>query len=160
MTHFPVSNSNLSGTHLALFLQEKYSLPKNTKCKLIRAGLNDTYLITNKLKRFVFRVYSLNWRTRTEIEEEVKLLLKLQQNNIPVSYPLVDKESNFIQVLNAPEGARYAVLFTYAKGEKLHDYSVDTHFQIGVLMSRLHKVTLNQQSVSYTHLTLPTILLV
>ena len=145
MTHFPVSNSNLSATHIALFLQEKYSLSKNTKCKLIRAGLNDTYLVTDDLEKFVFRVYSLNWRTHTEIAEEVKLLVELKQNNIPVSYPLADKESNFIQVLNAPEGARFAVLFTYANGEKIHNYSAAQHFQIGELMARLHKVTINQQ---------------
>jgi len=145
MTHFPVTNSNLSATHLALFLKEKYALSENTKCKLIRAGLNDTYLVTDDLEKFVFRVYSLNWRTRTEIAEEVKLLLTLQQNNISVSYPLADKASDFIQILNAPEGARFAVLFTYAKGEKIHNYSAETHFQIGELMARLHQITINQK---------------
>lgn len=145
MTPFPVSNSTLSATHLVAFLQEKYALSPSTQCKLIRAGLNDTYLVTDKLERFVFRVYSLNWRTRTEIVEEVNLLLKLQENDIPVSYPLADKTSNFIQEVNAPEGVRFAVLFTYAAGEKLHDYSAETHFQIGTLMAQFHQITLHQK---------------
>lgn len=145
MTHFPVTNSNLSATHLELFLQEKYSLSKNTKCQLIRAGINDTYLVTDNLDKFVFRIYSLNWRSRLEITEEIKLLNELKQNNIPVSYPLSDKENYFIQTLNAPEGDRFAVLFSYANGEKLHTFSTETHFRIGELMARLHKVTDNQK---------------
>ena len=145
MTHFPVTNSNLSATHIGLFLQEKYCLSKDTKCQLIKAGINDTYLLTDSLDKFVFRIYSLNWRTLTEINEEIKLLNELNQNNISVSYPLADQENNFIQTLNAPEGDRFAVLFTYASGQKLHTFSNETHFQIGQLMARLHKVTNNQK---------------
>jgi Ser/Thr protein kinase RdoA (MazF antagonist) len=145
MTHFPVTNSNLSAKHLGLFLQEKYTLSKDTKCELIRAGINDTYLVADNLEKFVFRIYSLNWRKRTEINEEINLLLELKQNNLPVSFPLPDTENNFIQQLNAPEGDRLAVLFTFAKGQKEHNSSVETHFQIGQLMARFHEVTNNRK---------------
>jgi Ser/Thr protein kinase RdoA (MazF antagonist) len=128
-----------------LFLQEKYSLSAATKCQLIKAGINDTYLVTDTNEKFVFRVYSINWRTRTEITEELKLLTELNQNNIAVSYPLKDRENKYIQVLNAPEGDRFAVLFTHAKGEKLHVFSKETHFQIGQLMAKLHNVTNHQK---------------
>lgn len=152
MAHFPVTNSNLSATHLGLFLQERYSFSKETKCRFIRAGINDTYLVTDSLNKFVFRVYSLNWRTYTEIGEEIKLLNELRQNNISVSYPLPDKENNFIQILDAPEGDRFAVLFTYAEGQKLHLLSAETHYQIGQLMAQLHNVTTNMKlkRVNYT----------
>jgi len=145
MIHFPVTNSNLSATHIGLFLQEKYSFSKDTKSQFIRAGINDTYLVTDNNEKFVFRVYSLDWRTRIEIEEEINLLKELHQNKISVSYPLPDKENNFIQTLNAPEGNRFAVLFTYARGEKLHIISAETHFQIGQLMARFHKLTNNRK---------------
>jgi len=145
MIHFPVTNSNLSATHIGLFLQEKYSLSKDTKCQLIKAGINDTYLVIDNLDKFVFRVYSFNWRTRSEIDEEIKLLHQLKENNISISYPLTDNDNNYIQILNAPEGDRFAVLFTFANGEKLHIISEETHFQIGQLMARLHKVTRSQK---------------
>jgi Ser/Thr protein kinase RdoA (MazF antagonist) len=145
MTYFPVTNSNLSATHISLFLQEKYSFSNDTHCKLIRAGINDTYLVTDHSAKFVFRIYSLNWRTHTEITEEIKLLNQLKENNISVSYPLPDKENNYIQTLNAPEGDRFAVLFSYADGQKLHLFSAETHFQIGQLMARFHTVTNNQR---------------
>ncbi|MFD0940713.1 phosphotransferase [Pedobacter boryungensis] len=145
MKTFPVTNSNLSATHLGLFLQEKYSLGKDVKCQLIKAGINDTYLVTDNADKFVFRVYSLNWRSRTEIEEEIKLLNQLKENAISISYPLLDKESNYVQTLNAPEGDRFGVLFTFAKGEKLHVIPQETHFLIGQHMARLHMVTNNQR---------------
>lgn len=145
MTHFPVTNSNLSATHIGLFLQEKYSLSKYTQCQIIKAGINDTYLVIDNLDKFVFRVYSLNWRTKSEIDEEIKLLKELKKNNISISYPLPDNDNNYIQTLNAPEGERFAVLFTFARGEKLHIISEKTHFEIGKLMARLHKVTYNQK---------------
>lgn len=152
MTYFPVTNSNLSATHIGMFLQEKYSLSKDTKCQLIKAGINDTYLVTDNSEKFVFRVYSLNWRSKTEIDEEIKLLNQLKENAIPISYALSDKESNYIQILSAPEGDRFAVLFTFASGEKQHIISAETHFQIGQLIARLHRITNNQKfnRIDYT----------
>jgi Ser/Thr protein kinase RdoA (MazF antagonist) len=143
MTHFPVTNSQLSSTHIGLFVHEKYSLGNDVKCQLIKAGINDTYLVTDNLGKYVFRVYSLNWRTEAEISEEVKMLNQLKQNGISISYPIPDNEENFIQTLNAPEGNRFGVLFTFAAGEKQHMISEETHFEIGKLMARIHEITHN-----------------
>jgi len=145
MTYFPVTNSNLSATHLGLYVQKKYLLSSQTTCHLIRAGINDTYLVTDQANKFVFRIYSFDWRTRIEIEEELNLLLELNRNNISVSYPLPDQSQNFIQTLNAPEGDRYAVLFTFAHGQKIHILPEETHFQIGRLMARFHTITYNRE---------------
>ncbi|HLO56535.1 MAG TPA: phosphotransferase [Saprospiraceae bacterium] len=152
MTHFPVTNSNLSATHLGLFLQKKYALSKDAKCQLIKAGINDTYLVTDDTDKYVFRVYSLDWRTKTEIEEEIRLLNQLKENGISISYPLPDIENNYIQTFNAPEGDRFAVLFTFAAGEKQHIISEETHFQIGQLIARLHKITIHKRlnRIDYT----------
>lgn len=152
MTHFPVSNSNLSAHHLSLFLKEKYTFGVNTKCHLIKAGINDTYSISDSLQQYVFRVYSLNWRTKEEIGEEIKLLLLLREKGLSISYPIADNEGNYIQLLNAPEGDRYGVLFSNAPGEKQHLISAETHFQIGQLMARFHHITHGQNlhRVHYT----------
>jgi len=141
MGHFPVSNSNLSASHLGLFLQEKYRLSPDTHCRILRAGVNHTYLAEDGADKFVFRVYSLNWRMEKEILEEIRLLTLLKKKDIPVSYPIADKAGNYIQVLNAPEGDRPGVLFSYAKGEKLHSYPPEIHHRIGVVLGRMHSVT-------------------
>lgn len=150
MSHFPVSSSHLSASHLALFLQSQYNEADGAGCHLVKSGINDTYQVTAPSGKYMFRVYSLNWRTVTEISEELRLLLLLKENGIPVSWPLADKQGNFIQILNAPEGERYGVLFTFAEGEKLLHYDDEVHVKTGVVMARLHGLT---RSVSLNRVT-------
>jgi Ser/Thr protein kinase RdoA (MazF antagonist) len=89
-------------------------------------------------------VYSLNWRSVTEIGEEIALLNNLKENNIPVSYPIADASNNYIQDIPAPEGKRYGVLFSFAPGEKMLSYSTDIHFRVGEAMAKMHLLTQNQ----------------
>ena len=49
-----------------------------------------------------------------DVAEELRLLTHLKQNNASVSYPLTDKRNELIQDINAPEGKRYGVLFSFA----------------------------------------------
>jgi Ser/Thr protein kinase RdoA (MazF antagonist) len=158
MTHFPVSNSNLSAPHLAVFLQEKYGLKTDTKCRIIRAGVNDTYSVADNTAKYVFRVYSLNWRTEQEVREEIRLLELLKEQGISVSYPIADAGGEYIQLMNAPEGNRYGILYSYAPGDKLHNYDADMHYKVGQFMARFHQVTNGQriERVTYT----PEVLLV
>jgi Ser/Thr protein kinase RdoA (MazF antagonist) len=144
MQHFPVSHSTLSPHHLAVFLKKAYALGNDTHCQLIKAGINHTYLVSGAGKH-VFRVYSLNWRSRKEIDEEISLLNKLKAAGIPVSFPIADKNGNYVQSLNAPEGERYGVMFSYAAGEKQHRHSPETHYHIGAILARMHQVTENMQ---------------
>lgn len=152
MTHFPVISSNLSTTHLALFFQEKYNFSKNTNVILLKAGINHTYLVKDGNNKFIFRIYSLNWRTEIEIIEEIRLLNLLKKQNISISYPIFDKKENYIQTLNAPEGERFAVMFSFAEGEKSLNYSEESHFKIGELMAQIHRITqhISLERVHYT----------
>ncbi|MET3878582.1 phosphotransferase [Chitinophaga sp. OAE865] len=152
MNHFPVSSSHLSAPHLALFLQSQYNEADGAGCHLVKSGINDTYQVNASSGKYMFRVYSLHWRAISEISEELRLLLLLKENNIPVSWPLADKQGNFIQTLNAPEGERYGVLFTFAEGEKLLHYDEELHAKAGVIMARMHQLTrsLPLNRVTYT----------
>ncbi len=126
------------------------------ECRLIRCGINDTYLITDLDRQYVFRVYSLHWRSETEILEEIRLLNHLKAHGISISYALADRKENYLQVLSAPEGERFGVLFSYAAGEKKHSYSPEIHYHIGVLMAQLHQVCQDQTlaRITYTPQTL------
>jgi Ser/Thr protein kinase RdoA (MazF antagonist) len=152
MQNFPVISSILSATHVGLFLQDKYGFGAAATCKLLKTGINHSYLITDGDRKFVFRLYSLNWRTQTEIEEEIRLLNLLRDADIAVSYPIKDASGNYIQELNAPEGIRYGVLFSFAQGEKLLNFPAGLHYKIGETMARIHQVTQNLQlqRVTYT----------
>ncbi len=153
MEHFPVINSTLSATHLGLALQDKYPLSANATCRLcLKPGINDSYLITDDNDKYVFRVYSLNWKTKEEILEEIRLLNLLHENSIPVSYPISDIDKNYIQQFNAPEGKRFGVLFSFAKGEKLLNFPAATHYKVGEIMAKIHRLTINLklERVKYT----------
>ncbi|GAB3735604.1 phosphotransferase [Spirosoma lituiforme] len=143
MATFPVSSSILSSAHLGKFLQKKYGLGENTSCQVLKAGVNHSYLLTDGTSKAIFRIYSLDWRTETEINEELRLLTLLQKNGLPVSYPLVDSDGGFIQEFSAPEGRRFGVLFSFAEGEKLLTFSGELHYKIGQIMARFHQLTHN-----------------
>ena len=144
MTHFPVTSTTLSATALEQFVIEKYNLSPNATCQLFRTGINHTYFITDGEHKYVLRVYCYNWRSNEEIETEMDLLLLLKQNNISVSYPIADRNKQFIQDINAPEGLRHAVLFSFAEGGKMRFMDEATCFKIGVLMGQLHQITVDK----------------
>ena len=152
MSHFPVITSTLSEKHLSLFLQEKYHLSADTTCRLLKTGINHVYLVKDGEQKSVFRVYSLDWRSKKEISEEIRLLNLLKENHLPVSYPIADAQSNYIQTLNAPEGKRSGVMFSYAKGEKVFNFPSELHERIGEIMARFHQITqnLHLDRVTYT----------
>ncbi len=156
--NFPVTESTLSAYYLGHFLQKKYHLSSATECKLFRTGINHLYTITDGDEKFVFRIYTLGWRSRLEIAEEVRLLIHLKAYNVPVSFPISDQDQNFIQKFDAPEGTRYGVLFSFAKGEKRSRFTPENSYQVGLAMGRMHKVTdgYDLQRVTYT----PEVLLV
>lgn len=50
-------------------------------------------------------------------------------------------ENSFRRLTNAPEGTRYAVLFSYAEGGKVRFMDGDTCTSVGSLMAQIHDVT-------------------
>ncbi len=111
---------------------------------MFRTGVNHTYFISKNETKFVLRVYCYNWRTKLEIEQELELLNLLKKNSLSVSYPILDKKGDFIQEINAPEGIRYAVLFSFAAGKKMPFMSNKTCYSIGKLMAKIHTITENK----------------
>jgi Ser/Thr protein kinase RdoA (MazF antagonist) len=141
MNVFPVTESTLSAAHLATFLQDTYQLGPDTHCKLFRTGMNHLYMVTDGQKKYVLRIYTFNWRTRLEVSEELRLLQHLKQKDIPVAYPIADQNGELVQEIQAPEGLRYAVLFSFAEGRKIARFSAETAYHIGVAVGSMHKAT-------------------
>ena len=144
MTVFPVTNSTLSAKELGAFIKDKYPLHDDFDCKLFRTGMNHTYMLSDNDTKYALRVYSHKWRSKSEIIEEIELLNLLSENNLGVSFPIQDKEGTYIQEINAPEGIRYVVLFSFAKGDKIRFLDKETCFSIGSLMAKIHNVTSNK----------------
>lgn len=152
MKKFPVISSILSADHVGLLVAEKYGMVGDVSCKLLKTGINHSYLVKDLTTKFVFRLYSLNWRSNLEINEEIRLLNVLKEKEASVSFPIKDINDNYIQSLEAPEGMRQGVLFSFADGDKQLNFSADLHFKVGEKMAKIHQATLNLklERVTYT----------
>lgn len=151
MRPFPVIASTISEKELGEFAKERYGLNENYDCKLFRTGMNHTYFLSDNETKYVLRVYSHNWRSKSEIIAELELLNLLKENNLSVSFPIQDKNRELIQEINAPEGIRYVVLYSFAEGVKIRFTDKETCFVIGSLMAKIHNLTSNTtiERISY-----------
>jgi Ser/Thr protein kinase RdoA (MazF antagonist) len=138
---FPTINSTVSPDALGKFIQQQYGLSNNTTCSVFRLAMNHLYIVQDRKKKYVFRVYTYKWRTRLEVEEELKLLLHLQEATANVAYPIADNSNNYIQEIEAPEGKRFGVLFSYASGSKTARFSSETSYLIGQALAKVHQST-------------------
>ncbi len=143
MEPFPVEYSSLSVTALLQFIRTAYGFGMNATITFLKRGFNDTYLVTNEHERYIFRIYKCGWRKIEDITCEMTLIRHLKENGISVSFPIEDKQSRLIQLFHAPEGPRYAVLFSYAEGEQVRKLSVERAFLLGKQSAGIHKLTEN-----------------
>lgn len=153
---FPVLNSTLSPGALGGLIRQQYGLSDKTECRIFRLAMNHLYIVRDGGEKYVFRVYTHQWRTRLEVEEELRLLTLLKEAGRPVAFPVTDQSGACIQEIEAPEGTRYGVLFSYAKGIKTARFSAETSFLIGQALAKVHQSTENLElkRMSYTTETL------
>jgi len=142
MKPFPATYSTLCPTALSSLISEKYKL-ENVQCKFLVRGVGDTYLIESSDARFILRVYRSSHRSLPQIKEEVELLLALKQADVSVSYPITDISGETILKIDAAEGERYAVLFSYAPGRVVKSLNEKQLRNLGHEMARFHNVSSN-----------------
>ncbi|NIK80020.1 Ser/Thr protein kinase RdoA (MazF antagonist) [Paenibacillus castaneae] len=123
----------------ALFnaLAAVYDIGTPISTTFVSNGLNDTYLVKTEKGPFILRIYKKNWRSESEIRFELDLLLYLIDCGIPLSYPIARTDGELLTELDAPEGLRYAVLFTHADGKGNGD--LETSRRYGHSIALLHQ---------------------
>lgn len=143
MDIFPVDYSSLSAKALLELVTYRYALSGDTTIAFLKRGFNDTYLLCSGEVKFILRVYKHNWRSLEGVQSELELLLLLKSNGIRVSFPVHDTKSNLIQTIQAPEGVRYSVLFSYAEGKPVKKLSSEQAFLLGIASANMHLLTKN-----------------
>ncbi len=136
---FPASYSTLSTEALSELLKGKYGL-KSAQCQFLVRGVGDTYLVRSAEEKFILRVYRSSHRNLPQIDTEIKLLLAAKEAAVPVSYPIADLAGGMIQTLNAIEGPRHAVFFSYARGKAVKHLNDQQLKELGYQMARYHQV--------------------
>lgn len=144
---FPVNYSTADPDALALFISRQYGLT-GCRCELLLRGVSDTYRVsTDETGQFIFRVYRKEQRSLADVLTETDLLVSLREKGVSVSYPIVANDGAVIQSIEAPEGRRYAVLFSYAKGRSYQQLSTAQLQSLGREIAAFHNVsaTFNQR---------------
>ena len=148
---FPIEYSSLSTQALLELVCSKYTTSPNATITFLKRGFNDTYLIESPDSKYILRIYKHNWRNIESIETEIKLLNHLKENGISVSYPISDNQKQFIHSIEAPEGIRYAVLFSYAEGEQIRKLTIEQAELLGVQTGKIHLLTQNKNLGETAH---------
>jgi Ser/Thr protein kinase RdoA (MazF antagonist) len=140
MQLFPIEYSSLSTTALLKLCINNYNLGEHASITFLKRGFNDTYLISSASSKNILRVYKHNWRSLESIKSEIELLIHLSKQHVSVAYPIIDKLHNSIQIINAPEGVRYAVLFSYAEGVSVKKITSEQAYLLGAETGKIHQL--------------------
>lgn len=138
---FPVIHSILSPEALLSEVLPLYNLGSPAKCLFLTRGVNDTYLVQTPAEKYILRVYRAEWRTLSDILYEIEIVIHLGQKGVPVSLPIALKDGDFVCTLQAPEGPRHLVLFTYAPGAPLNRHDATDSYYHGSALAGIHNAT-------------------
>lgn len=139
---FPVTYSTLAAISLETFLWKRY-LWDRVQCRLLLRGVSDTYSVSTSSGNFVVRIYRAGHRSLSEIEAEVEFLIALKNSNVSVSYPVLDGQGHYVFAVEAPEGTRHGVVFTFAPGKFVSILNDKQIKLFGREMAKLHTVSTN-----------------
>lgn len=119
MVYIPAIHSVFDNENLFKTMAILYNIGTPTKSRFVANGLNDTYMVETENGPFILRIYKHQWRSESDIRFELDLLLHLNRCGIPVSHLIPSRDGQWLTEIEAPEGMRYAVLFTYADGSAI-----------------------------------------
>ena len=124
-----------------------YGLSPFSEVRFLTRGLNDTYIIYTDENIYIFRIYRHGWRDKRAIMFELDALCHLRQNDFSASFPIRRQDNQLLCDINAPEGIRYGVLFSYSEGER-PQINVDNAKVFGTSLGKLHNVTASFEPAS------------
>jgi Ser/Thr protein kinase RdoA (MazF antagonist) len=137
---FPVQRSLLSASALAQRLLPRYKLPGAPTCRFWKRSINDLYLVEAGPTKHILRVCPTTWRSPEGLAAEIELLQFLHRRGLRVPQAIPESDGAFVQTLNAPEGPRHAVLFTFLPGAPARPIRAHSH-RFGRALAHLHLVT-------------------
>jgi Ser/Thr protein kinase RdoA (MazF antagonist) len=133
----PVIRSIVSPDALLERVVQSYAIATAVDCRLLKRGLNDTYLLRTQSGPYVVRVYRA-WRSGEEIQYELDLLRHLSCRGVAVSVPIAARGDRLALSVTAPEGIRYLALFTYADGSRASWTDPEDAYRMGSAAAAIH----------------------
>ena len=119
----------------------QYNLSKLISFELIQRGNNDTYRFEVSTGTYILRIYRHQWRSLEEINFEIGSLLYLKNTDLNISYPIQKNNLEYLTLLEAPEGIRYALLMSYSEGKEPIYENQEDAYMYGLEVALLHKLS-------------------
>jgi Ser/Thr protein kinase RdoA (MazF antagonist) len=138
---FPTAHALLAPDALLAAVAAAYPLGRAVDCSLLRVSWNDTYLIRTTDGRYILRVYGKDWHTLAETQYELELLQHLADHGASVAVPIPRADGSLLSALCAPEGLRFAAVFTHAPGQMPSPHPVGDagqSYHYGAALAALH----------------------
>lgn len=136
---FAVQSSVIAPQALLNVLNDRYNIKFHT-CRLWSGGINDVYNLQSETGTLYLRISHSIRFTKEDFNEEVYIINTLHEHGIPACVPIADKNCEYIWEISAPEGQRYAVLFSEAKQVNSED-NINKLYNLGVMSAKLHLVS-------------------
>ena len=134
-----VSHSVLHPDWIAAEAARRYPLSGKVDGFLLYRGMNDVYLINDRVSRYALRVWRKSWRNVDIVQVELEFLDYLRRRNFPASTPLRTRSGELYFKVDSPEGVRALALYTWAPGRKFGEaLREETAERIGALFAEMH----------------------
>ena len=134
-----VSHSVLHPDWIAAEAARRYPLSGKVDGFLLYRGMNDVYLINDRVSRYALRVWRKSWRDVDIVQVELEFLDYLRRRNFPASTPLRTRSGELYFKVDSPEGVRALALYTWAPGRKFGEaLREETAECIGALFAEMH----------------------
>ena len=104
---------------LRQILSISYGINDVHSCQLLSSSLNDVYLCSTNLEKWVLRLSRVGRKKSWQLDNELSVLKYLDIVNFPVPRVVPTQTAGEYLKLRFPEGIRSGVLFEYIEGESL-----------------------------------------
>ncbi|GAP99410.1 homoserine kinase [Leptolyngbya sp. NIES-2104] len=140
---FPVVYSTIDPSAIRSRILSRYDIEAVKVCEFWCRGLSDVYLVETDRGSYILRIAHWGWRSQADIDFELALLKFLHDRGLPVAHPLRTESGKLSIAIPAPEGERYAALFTYALGGvPIGDLSIRQATRLGETLAKVHQTGL------------------
>lgn len=137
--YFSVRYSQFNPNALSEELMNRYELEQPVSCRFFSGGINDIYIVKAGEECYYLRISQTGIHNQCDYEEEIFIINTLNENGIDAAAPVRGRDGSFLWKIDAPEGKRYAVLFTEAKNIPSKD-DIKKGYNLGRMVAQMHTV--------------------
>ena len=118
---------------------KRYNFTEPVTCILHRKGMSDVYKVTVGDTVYYLKNYLTGIHDLIDYEDEMVIINSLNENGVSTAIPVVCADGNLVWSITAPEGIRYAVLFTEAINTPVKD-NLKNAYNFGRAIAEMHAI--------------------